>query len=372
MNSVTIRPVRSRSDEKTFIKFQWVPYEGNPSWVPPLLLDRRKAIDRKNNPFYKHSTMEMFLAERDGRPVGRIAAIINDNHIREHQEKVGFFGFFESLNDREVAGALFDAASSWLKERGMEAVRGPASPSVNDEYGLLIDGFQHPPMILMAYNPPYYQTLVEGYGFTKAKDLYAYRLEDEKVFTEKLLRGTEIVRKRTGVTIRTIDFSQFTREVKILRDLYSRGWESNWGEVPMTEEEFAYAAKDLKTLALPELVLIAEIKGRPVGFALTLPDYNQLLIHNRKGYLLPALLRIALQKKKMNQCRIIILGVLPEYQGKGLGGLMFYETGRRGVDRGFPVGEASWVLEDNVMMVRGAELMGGEIWKRYRIYQKPL
>jgi GNAT superfamily N-acetyltransferase len=372
MGSTAIRPVRSKADEKAFIKFQWVPYKGNPAWVPPLLLDRRKALDRKNNPFYRHASMEMFLAERNGELVGRIAAIVNDNHIKEHHEKVGFFGFFESVNDQEVAGALFDAASSWLKERGMEAIRGPASPSVNDEYGLLIDGFHLPPMILMAYNPPYYQALVEGCGFAKAKDLYAYKVVEAKVFTDKLVRGTEIVRKRTGVTIRTIDFSQFDREVKILRELYSRGWESNWGEVPMTEDEFAYAAKDLKALAYPELVLIAEIKGKPVGFALTLPDYNQILIHNRKGHLLPALIRIALNRKKMNQCRIIILGVLPEYQRNGLGGLMFYETGRRGVDRGFPVGEASWVLEDNIMMVRGAELMGGEIWKRYRIYQKSL
>lgn len=372
MSRVTVRRAISRADEKAFIKFQWVPYKGNPCWVPPLLLDRRKLIDRKNNPFYRHAQMEMFLAERDGSIVGRIAAIVNDNHIREHNEKVGFFGFFECIDDQAVAGALFDAAGAWLKDKGMDAVRGPASPSVNDEYGMLIEGFHLPPTILMSYNPPYYPQLVEASGFAKIKDLYAYKVEESKVFTDKLVRGAEIVRKRTGVTIRTIDFSNFDSEVKLIRELYSRGWERNWGEVPMTEDEFTYVAKDLKAIADPRVIIIAEIKGKPVGFGLALPDLNQILIKNRNGYLLPALVRVMLFKKKINLVRIMILGVLPEYFSTGIGALLFYETGRRGVDSGYPTGEASWVLEDNVMMNRGAELMQGEIWKRYRLYQKPL
>jgi GNAT superfamily N-acetyltransferase len=372
MSSISIRPVHTKADEKKFIRFQWVPYAGNPAWVPPLLMDRRKAIDRKGNPFYAHAAMEMFLAERDGAVVGRIAAIVNDNHIKEHHEKVGFFGFFECLNDQAVANALFDAACAWLKTRGMEAVRGPVSPSVNDEYGMLIEGFDLPPTIMMSYNPPYYPALVEGYGFAKIKDLYAYKVERDKVFTDKLVRGAEIVRKRTGAVIRTIDFSKFESEVKVIRELYSRGWESNWGEIPMTEEEFAYVAKDLKAIADPRVIIFAEINGKAVGFGMSLPDLNQILIKNRKGYLLPALVRIMLFKKRINLVRIVILGVLPEYRSTGLGGLLFYETGRRGVDSGYPTGEASWVLEDNVMMNRGAEMMQGEIWKRYRLFQKPL
>jgi hypothetical protein len=372
MSSIAIRPVRTKADEKRFIKFQWVPYEGNPAWVPPLLMDRRKAIDRKSNPFYSHAAMELFLAERDGVIVGRIAAIVNDNHIKEHNEKVGFFGFFECIDDRAVAGALFDATCAWLKSKGMDAVRGPASPSVNDEYGMLIDGFDLPPTILMSYNPPYYPNLVEACGFSKIKDLYAYKVEEKKVFTDKLVRGAEIVRKRTGVTIRTIDWSNFDSEVKLIRELYARGWERNWGEVPMTEDEFTYVAKDLKAIADPRVIVIAEIKGKPVGFGLALPDLNQILIKNRKGYLLPALVRVMLFKRKINLVRIIILGVLPEYFSTGIGALLFYETGRRGVDSGYPTGEASWVLEDNVMMNRGAEMMQGEIWKRYRMYQQPL
>lgn len=372
MHPVQIRPVRTSADEKKFIKFQWVPYEGNPAWVPPLLMDRRKLINRKKNPFYKHAELELWLAEREGRVVGRIGAIVNANHISEHGEKVGFFGFFECLDDREAATALFDAACSWLKQRGMESVRGPASPSVNDEYGLLIEGFERPPTIMMTYNPPYYQALVEGYGFAKAKDLYAYEVNSKRVFTEKLIRGAEIVKQRLGVTIRTIDMKNFDREVDLIRDMYSRGWQKNWGEVPMTREEFDTLAADLKFAVHPGLVIIAEIKGKPVGFGLTLPDYNEILIRNRRGWILPAIIRILLFRKRIHFCRIVALGAIPEYQKTGIGGLLFYETGRRATALGFPAGEASWILEDNHLMTRGAEMMQGWLWKRYRLYEKPL
>ena len=372
MNSVTVRPVLTKADEKVFIKFQWKPYRGNPYWVPPLLMDRRKLIDRKKNPFYRHAQMELWLAERDGQPVGRIGAIVNENHIKEHNEKVGFFGFFECLDDQEAATALFDTATRWLKERGMEAARGPVSPSVNDEYGLLIEGFDRSPAVLMSYNPPYYRRLIENCGFTKIKDLYAYEIHKDRVFTDKLTRVTEAVKARTGLTIRPLDMKNFKGEVKLIREMYTRGWERNWGEVPMTEEEFDYVASDLKALVDPRVVIIAELKGKPVGFGLTLPDYNIILKDNSKGYLLPALFRILLFRKRINFVRIIMLGVLPEYLNTGIGGVLFYETGRRSVAAGYPSGEASWVLEDNVMMNRGAELMNGDLWKRYRLFQKPL
>lgn len=363
-----MHPVRSKTDEKRFIKFPWKVYEGNPHWVPPLLMDRRKLIDRKNNPFYKHAEMEMFIAERDGELVGRIAAIINHNHNTEHSENIGFFGFFECIDDQDTANALFDAAKSWLKAKGVTAMRGPASPSVNDEYGLLVDGFQHPPAILMAYNPPYYQQLVENYGFTKAKDLYSYYLDGSKVFADKLVRVSEIVRKKTGVVIRPLDMKRFDQEVKTIRDLYNRGWSRNWGEVPMTEEEFAYVAKDLRAIVDPKIVIIAEIKGVPVGFGLSLPDYNMILKDNKRGWLIPALVRMLLFKKRIDFARVVILGVLPEYLNSGIGGLLFQETGARCVRNGYPHGEASWILEDNIMMVRGAELMQGEKWKTHRVY----
>jgi hypothetical protein len=313
--------------------------------------------------------MELFLAERDGSVVGRIGAIINDNHNKEHQQNIGFFGFFESVDDQSVANALFDAAKTWLKAKGVTAMRGPASPSVNDEYGLLIDGFEHPPAILMAYNPPYYQKLVENYGFAKAKDLYAYYLHSDLVFSDKMKRVTEIVKKKSGVVVRSLNMKRFDEDVRTIRELYNKGWSRNWGEVPMTTEEFDYVAKDLKQIVNPELVIIAEVRGQPVGFGMSLPDYNQVLKDNKKGRLLPALIRILLFKKRIDFARVVILGVLPEYLNSGIGGVLFHETGMRSVQQGYPHGEASWVLEDNVMMTRGAELMQGEKWKTYRVYE---
>lgn len=372
MSAITVRPVVTKADEKKFIKFQWVPYRGNPYWVPPLLMDRRKLIDRKNNPFYRHAVTELFLAEREGKVVGRIGAIVNDNHNKEHSENIGFFGFFECVDDQAVANALLDTARGWLRQKGVTAMRGPASPSVNDEYGLLIEGFDRLPAVLMTYNPPYYQKLLETYGLAKAQDLVAYYLHSDKVFNEKFSRIADIVKRKADLKIRQLDMKRFDEEVKLIRDLYARGWSRNWGEVPMTEEEFNYVAKDLKAIVDPRLVIIAESKGKPVGFGMTLPDLNQILVHNKRGWLIPAIIRMLLFKKKMDRVRIIILGVIPEYANTGIGGALFYETGRRCVENGYPHGEASWVNEDNVMMNRGAELMQGIVDKRYRVYQMAL
>jgi len=372
MSTITVRPVVSKSDEKQFIKFQWVPYKSNPYWVPPMLMDRRKLIDRKGNPFYKHASMELFLAERDGTLVGRIGAIVNDNHNKEHNENIGFFGFFESIDDQEVANALFDAAKNWLKAKGVNAMRGPASPSVNDDYGLLIQGFDRIPCVMMVYNPPYYQKLVEQYGFTKAKDLFAFYIHKDKVFNEKFRRIADTVLKRQSLKIRQLDMKRFDEEVALIRELYGRGWQKNWGEVPMTEDEFNYIAKDLKAVVDPRLVIVAESNGKPVGFGMTLPDLNQVLIRNKHGWFIPGVFRLLTQKKKIDKVRIVILGVLPEYANSGIGAALFYETGRRCVESGYPHGEASWVNEDNLMMNRGAELMQGTIDKTYRIYQMPV
>ena len=368
MAPVTIRPVRTKEDERRFLRFQWKIYGDNPVWVPPLMMDRRKLIDRRKNPFYKHAVMELFLAERNGEFVGRIGAIVNDNHNKEHNENIGFFGFFESIDDQNVASALFDTAAEWLRAKGVTAMRGPASPSVNDEYGLLVDGFDKSPAILMAYNPAYYRELVEGYGFVKAKDLYAYYVHKDKVMQGKLPRVGEIVKKRNELVFRTINMKHFDSEVKKIHELYSRGWSRNWGEVPLTTEEFNYMAKDLKPVVDPNLVIIVESKGKPVGFALSLPDYNIVLKNNKNGYLIPGLFRILFQKKKIDFTRIVILGVLPEYLNTGIGGALFYETAIQSIKHGYPHGEASWVLEDNIMMNRGAELMQGERTKTYRIY----
>lgn len=372
MAEVSTRAVSTPRDMKRFIKFQWVPYKDNPVWVAPLLMDRRKLLDRKKNPFFKHSEAEFFLAERDGAIVGRIAAILNNNHNKQHNENIGFFGFFECIDDQAVANALFDAAKKWLATKGVDAIRGPANPSVNDEYGMLVEGFHLPPAIMMSYNPPYYPTLTENYGFTKVKDLYTWYLRGDKVFSEKLVRVSELAKQRQGLVFRSLNMKDFRNEVQRVHDLYSRGWEANWGEVPLTDDEFAFMAADLKLIVNPELVVIAEVKGRPVGFGLSLPDYNQIFKDNKRGWLLPAIVRMTLFKKRIKYARVVMLGVLPEFRNAGIGGVLFYETAVRITRNGMPAGEASWVLEDNVMMNRGAQMLNGEITKRHRLYQLSL
>mgnify|MGYP001178130026 CR=1 FL=1 len=372
MSSIDIRPAVSKRDLEKFVKFPWIIYKDDPQWVPPLLMDRRKLIDKEKNPFYKHSEAEFFLAYHNNEIVGRIAAIINHNHNKEHKENIGFFGFFECINDQEVASALFLTAKQWLKERGVTAIRGPANPSVNDEYGLLIDGFNRPPIILMPYNPPYYAKLIEGAGLTKIKDLYAYHVSKDRSLNERLTKISERARQREGLTFRTINMKEFDKEVAAIKSLYNRAWQYNWGAVPMTDEEFDYLAADLKQIIVPELVVLAEYKGEPVGFSLSIPDLNIALKYNKGGYLLPAIVRMLIHKKKINWARVLVLGVVPERLKTGAASVLFYETARRCIEKGYPDGEAGWVLEDNVMMNRAAEFLNADRYKTYRLYQTNL
>lgn len=371
MSDIVIRSVTSKQDVRSFIQFLWQIYDGNPAWVPPLLADRRKIMDKEKNPFYKHADAEFFIAERDGIMVGRIAAIINHNHNAVHNEKVGFWGFFESINDQAVANALFDTVKNYVRDRGMTILRGPFNPSVNDDIGLLIEGFDLSPSIMMPYNPPYYISLVENYGFRKAKDLYAYLLNQDEVY-ERLERPYQIVLQRQRLTFRSLDMKHFDEEVEKVKYIYNKAWERNWCAVPMTDEEMNHLAADLKMIVEPELVIFAEKEGTPVGFALSLPDINIALKYNKHGYLLPALYHLWTKKKKINAVRILVLGVLPEYLKTGAASALFYETAIRSKKLGYYYGEASWILEDNVPMVRAAEAMNGKISKRYRIYDLPL
>lgn len=369
MENVSILPVRSKSDEKRFIRFLWDIYANDPLWVPPLMMDRKKLIDRKKNPFYAHSDMELFLAECRGKVVGRIGAIVNHNHNKEHGENIGFFGFYESVNDQVVANALFDAAKKYLQAKGVTAIRGPANPSVNDEYGLLVEGFDRSPVVLMTYNPPYYGTLFEKYGFKKLKDLYAYLLDQNTVYSERFVRFNEIVKQREGLTFRSVDMKHFKEEVDRIKVMYNKAWSKNWGAVPMTDAEFDALAADLKPVVVPDLIIIAEAKGQPIGFALSLPDINVPLKYNKNGGLLTGLFHLYTKKKLVDLVRIIVLGVIPEQQRTGAAGVLFYETAVRAKKLGYRYGEASWVLEDNIMMNRAAEMMNGNRYKTYRIYE---
>lgn len=372
MSSLVVRPLRSRRDRKAFIRFEWAMNSALEHWVPPLLADRRSLIDRKRNPFYHHADAEFFLAERDGRTVGRIGAILNENHNREHRERIGFFGFFDCVDDQAVADALFAAACEWLKGKNVTAVRGPASPSVNHEYGLLVEGFDDPPTVLMPYNPRYYARLIENAGFRKVRDLYTYSLEHEKVMSERFVRVGRLLREREGLTIRTLNMAEYETEVALIMDLYAKAWQRNWGAVPMSEAELKALAKALKPVIRPELVLFAESAGKPIGFALSLPDFHQALRSNRRGWLLTGILCLLFLRKKIDRIRILVLGVLPEHLRTGAGSLLMYETGKRSIGIGYGRGEAGWVLEDNVMMNRAAGFMNGTRSKIYRIYQKDI
>lgn len=372
MSSLTVRPVQTKSDQDRFIKFLWKIYKGNPAWVPPLLMDRRKLMDKQKNPFYKHAEAEFYIAERGGEMVGRIAGIVNHNHNKEHNDYVGFFGFFECIDDQEVAHALLDKAREFVRAHGMTALRGPVNPSMNDECGLLVEGFDLSPTVLMPYNPPYYAKLLEGYGFSKVKDLYSYLLSQETVYSEKFQRVNLMVKERNHLSFRTLDMKHFQRDVELIKDVYNAAWARNWGAVPMTREEIDAMAADMKPIVVPDLVIFAESKGKTIGFALSLPDINVPLKYNKKGYLLPGLFQLYFRKKEINLVRIIVLGVLPEYLNTGAAGVLFYETAVRAKRLGYGYGEAGWILEDNTRMVKSAEMMKGTITKRYRIFEKPV
>lgn len=372
MSALTLRPVRTKQDRELFIEIQWMMNRHLPAWVPPLRMDRRKLIDREKNPFYQHAETEFFIAERGNVPVGRIAAIVNHNHNTEHHESLGFFGFFESVDDPEVARALLDAARTFVRSHGAKEFRGPVTPSVNDEYGLLVDGFDRTPAVLMPYNPPYYAGLLEAYGLTKIKDLFAYHMDQHTVYSERLERANQLVRQRQGLEFRPIDMKHFQDDVERLKEIYNRAWAKNWGAVPMTDAEIDALAADLKPVIVPELVIFAFKNGKPIGFALSLPDINQALRFNRSGGLVTGLWHLWSKKRHIDTVRIIALGTIPEFLNTGAAGVLFYETAVRAKGLGYRYGEASWVLEDNDRMVKSAEALNGVISKRYRLYQMPV
>lgn len=372
MDEIKIKKVESKSDLMKFIKMQWSVYKNDPYWVPPLIMDRKKMLNKEKHPFYKHAQADFFLAEKNGEVVGRIAAIKNELHNKYHNDNTGFFGFFECINDQKVANALFDTAKAWLKEHGCDNMRGPANPSSNDEWGMLLEGFDDEPRILMTYNPKYYLDLCDNYGFVKSKDLVAYKLENQKVTaSEKLKRVAELARQRSKIVIKQLDMKNFNTDLAKVKEVYNKAWAPNWGFVPMTNEELDATAADLKQLAEPSLVLFGEIDGKNVGFALTMLDYNHIF-KKLNGRLFPFGFLKLLSKKEKSEikwCRIITLGLIPEYQKKGLDAVFYWEIVNRAAAKGILLGEASWILEDNEMMNRGArDVMNGSVYKKYRIY----
>ncbi|MBK7142802.1 MAG: N-acetyltransferase [bacterium] len=375
MAQVEVVDVESPTQLDQFIKFPNKLYKGVPYYVTPLLIERKAFFDQEKNPFYKTSKVKLFLAMRDDEIVGRIATCINYTHNDFHHEKAGFFGFFDTIDDYEVAKALLKVAMITLAKEGADLMRGPMNFSTNHDIGFLIDGYDLPPTVMMPYNFPYQPRLAEKFGLKKVMDLNGYVIVKEDGISDRIQRVVDKLKQRSKVTIRTLKMRDYDNEVKRLNEVYNQAWAHNWGFVPMSEEEFTHMADDLKQICDPEMILIAEYEGKPVAFSIALPDINQALIHLR-GRLFPlGMLKLLWHTKirnKVNGVRLITMGVIPQFQKRGIDMIFFVETHNRGIARGYSWAELSWILETNELMCRSAEQMGGKLYKKYRIMEMPL
>ncbi len=371
--SIQLKEVSCRRDMRRFIELPFSLYDGDPLYVPHLLSERKEFFDPTANPLFEFTEAKYFLAlDEGGRPVGRISAHVNRRHNDYWEERTGFFGFFEATERPEVARRLFGAAEQWLASQGMALARGPFNFSTNEECGLLVEGFDYPPALMMPYNPPYYAGLITGLGYRKAKDLVACYYDCRGDIPEYLTRFSARVQERLPVTVRMLDRSRFEEEVRTAFGVYNRAWAANWGFVPMTEAEFAYMARALKPIVEPSLVLIAELEGEPVGFSVALPDYNPVF-KKMAGRIFPfGIFHYLLGRRRLGSVRVITMGVVEEHRRRGIDILMIYHTFKNGIARGYLQGEFSWILEDNVMLLRAMERMGAERRKTYRIYEKAL
>jgi hypothetical protein len=381
-SDVRIVPATTADQRRGFASFPWRLYRGDPNWVPPIFVDRLTLLNPEKHPFHEHADVQLFLALRDQEIVGTIAAIVNHRHNEIHHDKVGFFGCFETLEDAAVSQALLDTAGNWLAEQGMDAIRGPENFSQNEDCGLLIDGFDMPPVIMMPYNPRYYEGLIERAGFQKAQDLYAWDIltsifdYDVQRMPRKFVHVAEEVMKRPDVFIRKINMKEFDREIELFKAVYNGAWEMNWGFVPLTDHEIEHLGDDMKMIIDPDLIYVAFVEGKPAGVSLGLPNVNQALLKARPQpnvWSLPLLLaKFMWYRRQIDSLRLLIMGVIPEYRALGLDAAFYVETARSAFAKGYERCEMSWILESNDMMNRIIERLGGHIYKTYRIYQKPL
>jgi hypothetical protein len=352
-------------------------YADDPNWVAPLRDDLAKVF-RDENPFFRHGEMQLFVARRDGKDVGRIAAVLDRNHNEFHAEKASFFGYFESENDPQVAKVLLEAAAVWGRERKMTVMRGPTNPTLNDEAGLLVDGFDSSPILMMTYNPKWYVALIEGQGFRKAKDLLAYWFPLEEKPLARLSRVADRFRKHSrDIVVRNVTKGSLEKDLVKIREVYNEAWEKNWGFVPMTPEEMDFMAKRMKPLLVPELLWLAEVRKpdgtlEPIAFMLMLPDYN-VAMKPLKGRLLPfGWLKFLLGVKKIKTVRVLTLGIKLPYRMSGVQAIMMADSLRFLLSKGYTGAEVSWLLEDNDLVIGSVRLWGGKLYKTYRIYEKAL
>lgn len=375
MNDViSIRPASTKSEIKQFINFPFELYRDAEYYVGPLRMDIAKALNPKKNAFYEHGLIQPFLAyDASGQIVGRIAGIENGMHLKKYNDGNGFFGFFECVENYSVAKSLLDAAIGWLRERGLTGVRGPTNPSMNDICGLLVDGFESRPAVMMPYNPPYYREYLEQYGFSRAMTMWAYYIHKKYVNVEKLDRGVALVyRRNPSLSIRTLDMSRFDEEAATILDIYNEAWSRNWGHVPMTEAEFKQLTHEMKQVVDPRIVYIIEDNGTPVAFSITLPDINVALQHVKDGRLFPFGLPKLLARAKfggISEARTLLMGVRLAWQGKGLDALMNHAIIHEGPKAGYFGCEMSWVLDANDKLINSLVNMNSVKDKEYAMYE---
>ena len=371
---ITVRPTASWRDRRRFQRLPWIIYAGDPNWVPPILAQERLLLGWGKHPFFDNAEMATLLAERRGKVVGRIAVFVNDIHNRKYEEKRGFFGFFECVDDSEVAQALFDAGRAWLLQRGMTAWRGPVNTSLNYTCGLLIDGFTSPPVFLMTYNPRYYATLVEACGFAKAQDLYAYEMDVTLLakLVERYKPAVLAAIEGTDLTVRPFDPSRFDEEIGIYLDIYNRSLEGNWGFTPLQEGEVKQIAAELKHVLAPEFAAFAMVDGKAVGAVLALLDYNQI-IRKLNGRLFPfGIFRLMRGYKRIDVARGMAVTMVPGYQQSGLGIVLLDRLTEAAKPWGLKSWEFSWVLESNTSSRGTMRKAGTKLTKTYRIYDRTL
>lgn len=370
--TIEIVKVENPSQLRRFINVPWLIYKNDPMWVPPLKMAVNDLF-KSTHPFYETGEVASWLAVANGQDVGRISAVDCKSHNQYHDEKTGFFGFFEA-KDQAAADALFATAEAWLKERGLTTVRGPFSPTTNYECGLLVDGFDDPPQIMMTYNPKSYLGMIEGLGYQKSKDLLAYQADTNFKMPEVIKKIAERTEKRSKITYRMVSKKNWQKEVDLMLEIYNDAWEKNWGFIPMTEKEFRHTAKDLKSVVDERLVLFAEVDGEAAGFIVTLPDFNQVLKKIPSGKLLPfGIFKLITGLKKINRVRVITLGVKAKFRNIGLGPLLYQKAQEIVVNQtDYKEVEMSWVLEDNKDMNKPIIMMGAKPYKRYRIFEKSI
>jgi GNAT superfamily N-acetyltransferase len=376
VSDIEISEVNSRRERDAFIKFQWQIYSNDPAWVPPLIVERKAFLNRNRHPFYRHGDAALFLARRNGNIVGRIMASDDPNYNSLHQTNVGCFGLFESIDDHDVATALFDVAASWFRMKGRMEIMGPIDYSTNYVCGLLIDGFRFPPTILTAHNPPYYRQLIENYGFTKTKDWYAWWFADPAKAVTHLRRLAARFNARCPAIIRPANLKNLRDESRRLREIYNQAWGKNWGFVPFTEAEIAFMTNELRPLLVPEFAWLAEVDNEPVGFTFCLPDINVLLrdLNGRLTHFgLPiGLIKLLVLKKRIRKGRLIALGVVEKYRRAGIAEMLVLRVMEETMIKRGITGELSMTLEDNFMINRFLEAIGAHRYKTYRIYSKSI